>query len=109
MATNSDCVIVLTTVRVTSDWRTLASSLVNEGLAACVNVLGEMDSVYRWQGEVEVDRERQIVIKTTAGRVSALEARLRVLHDYELPEFIVLPLAGGGESYLQWVRDSVAG
>jgi periplasmic divalent cation tolerance protein len=105
----NDCVIVLTTIGITADWRTLASQLVSERLAACVNVLGEMDSVYRWQGQVETDRERQVVIKTTAARVPALQVRVQALHDYELPEFIVLPMAGGGESYLQWIRESAAG
>jgi len=105
----NDCVMVLTTIGVSTDWRTLASQLVTERLAACVNVLAEMDSVYRWQGQVETDRERQIVIKTTAERVPALEARVRELHDYELPEFIVLPFAGGSGLYLQWIRESAAG
>ena len=105
----TDCVIVLTTVAVTADWRSLAAQLVGERLAACVNVLAEMDSVYRWKGQVETDRERQVVIKTTADRVPALQARMRELHDYELPEFIVVSLDGGGTSYLQWIRESAAG
>ena len=103
------CVMVLTTIGAAADWRTLASSLVNERLAACVNVLPEMDSVYRWQGQLEVDRERQVVIKTTAERLPALEAKVRELHAYELPEFVVLPISGGGAAYLQWIRESTAG
>jgi periplasmic divalent cation tolerance protein len=105
---DTDCVIVLTTIGVNADWRMLASTLVNERLAACVNVLAEMDSVYRWQGQVDTDRERQVVIKTTSARVAALEARVRELHAYELPEFIVVPIAGGGASYLAWIRESAA-
>ena len=105
----NDCVIVLTTIGLSADWRTFASQLVGERLAACVNILGEMDSVYRWQGQVEIERERQIVIKTTADRVPALQARVQELHDYELPEFIVLPLTGGSPPYLQWIRESSAG
>ena len=102
------CVVVLTTIGSGTDAHTLASILVTERLAACVNVLGEMESVYRWKGGVESEQERQIVIKTTAAVVPDLEARLRVLHPYELPEFIVLPVAGGSEKYLAWIRESTA-
>jgi periplasmic divalent cation tolerance protein len=86
----------------------LARVLVEERLAACVNILPSMVSIYRWKGAVEEDHEHQMVIKTTADRVPALEARLRQLHPYELPEFLVLDVAGGGAAYLTWVRDSVA-
>ena len=78
MTTN--CVIVWTTVSVETDWLALASALVEERLAACVNVLPEMDSIYRWQESVERDAERQIIIKTTAERVPELRARLLGLH-----------------------------
>ncbi|HKY22694.1 MAG TPA: divalent-cation tolerance protein CutA [Vicinamibacterales bacterium] len=102
-----DCVIVWTTVGTRADGQKLASTLVAEGLAACVNVLGEMESTYRWKGQIETEREHQVVIKTTAERVPALKARLHALHQYELPEFIVLPIVGGSEAYLQWIRESV--
>lgn len=105
----SDCVIVWTTIGSGTDWQRLASILVTERLAACVNVLGEMDSTYRWKGQIETDRERQLVMKTTTARVSALQARLHQLHEYEVPEFIVLPIAGGSDSYLRWIRESTAG
>jgi len=104
-----DCVMVWTTIARTTDGRTLASTLVGERLAACVNVLGEMDSVYRWNGRVESETERQLVMKTRADRVAALKARLLELHDYELPEFVVVPIVGGSEEYLQWIRESAAG
>ena len=64
-----------------------------------------MTSIYRWKGSVEQDREQQLLIKTTAGRIDALEARLRELHPYELPEFIVLG-AEASEAYAEWVDDS---
>ena len=67
-----------------------------------------MTSVYRWQGKVEQDREQQVVIKTTADRVPALQLRLRQLHPYELPEFLVLD-ASGSEAYLAWVGESARG
>ena len=104
-----DCVMVWTTIGRRMDGGKVASILVNERLAACVNVLSEMESVYRWKGGVESDRERQLIVKTTAGRVTALRARLHELHDYETPEFIVLPIVGGSEAYLQWIRESTAG
>ena len=104
----TDCVIVWTTIGSETDGRALAATLVGERLAACVNVLPEMDSTYRWKGAVETERERQLVMKTTAARVPALEARVRELHPYELPEFIVLPVIAGSAPYLAWIRDSTA-
>jgi periplasmic divalent cation tolerance protein len=104
----SGCVLVLTTVAESEDGRALASKLVGEGLAACVNILGGMDSVYQWKGAVEEARERQIVIKTTSDRIPELDARLRQLHPYELPEFIVVSVAAGSAQYLTWIRESTA-
>jgi periplasmic divalent cation tolerance protein len=66
-----------------------------------------MTSVYRWKGSVEQDREQQLLIKTTTERLDALESRLRTLHPYELPEFLVLPVAGGSGAYVEWVGKSV--
>jgi periplasmic divalent cation tolerance protein len=100
-------VLVLTTVGADADASALARTLVGERLAACVNVLPVMTSVYRWKGQVEQDREQQLVIKTTADRLPELEARLRALHPYELPEFLVLPAGGGSRDYLAWVGESV--
>lgn len=105
----NDCVVVWTTIGRTADGRGMASILVNERLAACVNVLPEMESIYRWKGQVETDQERQLIMKTTAGRVAALRARVHELHDYEVPEFIVMAIVGGSEAYLNWIRESTAG
>lgn len=80
----------------------LASALVEERLAACVNVLAPMISVYRWKGAVEREPERQIVIKTTPARRAAIEARLKTLHPYELPELVVIG-AETSDAYLRWV------
>ena len=97
-------VLVLTTIGADADAVAFARTLVEERLAACVNVLPPMTSVYRWKETVEEGREQQLVIKTTSGRAAALEARLRELHVYELPEFLVL--AGrAGEAYRDWVSD----
>ena len=105
----NDCVMVWSTISAAADSATLASTLVSERLAACVNVLPAMESTYRWKGNVETDRERQVVIKTTAARVSQLEKRLRQLHEYEVPELIVLPIVGGSHAYLEWIRESTGG
>jgi periplasmic divalent cation tolerance protein len=99
----SDFAIVLTTMPDDERADELARTLVDERLAACVNVHGPMTSTYRWKQTVEHDRERQLVIKTTGDRLTALERRVRELHPYELPEFIVLSVEGGSDSYLRWV------
>ena len=98
--------LALTTLGAGADAAALARTLVAERLAACVNVLPVMTSIYRWKGKVEEDREQQLVIKTTPDRLAALETRLRELHPYELPEFLVLSAAGGSAAYLAWVDES---
>lgn len=82
----------------------LAHDLVSAGHAACVSVMGPMESTFRWEGTVEVARERQVVIKTTADRVPAVEAALTAAHPYDVPEFLVVPVTGGGAAYLAWLR-----
>jgi periplasmic divalent cation tolerance protein len=99
-------VIVLTTVGESTDASAFARVLVSDRLAACVNVLPAMTSLYWWKGEIEEDRERQLVIKTTRDRVDAIEARFRELHPYELPEFIVLS-AEASTAYEDWLTGSV--
>ena len=99
-------VLVLTTIAAEADGSALARTLVDERLAACVNLLPAMTSVYRWKGQVEQDREQQVVIKTTHDRLGALETRLRELHSYELPEFLVIAADEGSAAYLSWVRQS---
>jgi periplasmic divalent cation tolerance protein len=98
----TDLVIVLTTMPDDARSAELARALVDERLAACVNVHGPMVSTYRWKGNVERDPERQLVIKTTRGRLAALESRLHALHPYELPEFIVLAAERASEAYGGW-------
>lgn len=102
-AADSHPVLVLTTLGATADATSLARTLVDERLAACVNVFPPMTSVYRWKGSVEQEQEQQLIIKTTAERVDALAARLRELHPYELPEFLVLR-AEASEAYGRWLE-----
>lgn len=105
---HTDAVVVLTTIGADADAAALAQTLVDERLAACVNVLPPMTSIYRWNGKVDTAREQQLVIKTTTARLPSLEARLRALHPYEVPEFLVLRVAGGSDAYLEWLRDSAS-
>lgn len=81
----------------------IAQSLVDGKLAACVSVLGECTSVYRWQGKTETAREVPLLIKTRAALYGDLEAALRRLHPYELPEIVAVSIARGLPEYLQWV------
>lgn len=99
-----DLVIVLTTVPDDGSGEELARTLVEERLAACVNVHAPMVSIYRWRGQVEREGERQLVIKTARARLPALEARLKALHAYEIPELLVIPVESGSEAYVGWVR-----
>ncbi|MDQ3069885.1 MAG: divalent-cation tolerance protein CutA [Acidobacteriota bacterium] len=103
----ADCVLVLVTLPADADSAEFAEGLVSSGVAACVNVLAPMQSTYRWEGAIETEAERQVVIKTTSAGVPALWQRVRDLHPYDVPEFLVLPIIDGNEAYLKWVRDSV--
>jgi periplasmic divalent cation tolerance protein len=99
-------VIVLTTFPVDRDVEPFAKALVEERLAACVNVLPPMRSIYTWQGALEAADERQLLIKTTIDRVRALETRIKALHPYDVPEFVVIPIAEGSHEYLSWLAAS---
>ena len=82
----------------------LAAALVEAGLAACANILAPCASIYRWQDKVEMATETPLLLKTTADRYPALEARLKELHPYEVPEIIALPVTAGLPDYLNWVH-----
>ena len=103
---DTDYVIVMTTLPADADASTFAHTLVEERLAACVNLLPGMESVYRWEGKIEQERERQLVIKTSRSRLPALWDRVRELHPYDVPEFIVLPIVDGNDAYLRWLGQS---
>jgi len=99
--------IVLTTASTVDEGRGLARALVERHLAACVNVIPNLHSTYRWQGEVEEAAEVLLVIKTTAEYLPALEAAVRELLSYEVPEFLVLDVESAGQPYLEWLLGSV--
>jgi periplasmic divalent cation tolerance protein len=102
----STYVLVLTTLPADSEPRAFARTLVEQRLAACVNILPEMQSVYRWQGKIEEEAEQQVVIKTTRSRLVPLWDRVQALHPYDVPEFLVLPIVDGNDVYLRWIADS---
>ena len=83
----------------------LAQALVAKRLAACVNVLSECTSVYRWKGAVENAREVPVLVKTRAACYAEVEAAIRSLHPYELPEIIAVPVVRGFDGYLRWIAD----
>lgn len=87
----------------------LAQTLLERRLAACVNLLSPARSLYRWQGQIETATEIPMLIKTTRAGYPALEAALRELHPYEVPEIIALPLAAGLPAYLDWVAAQLNG
>ncbi|GGP19433.1 dihydroorotate dehydrogenase [Thermocladium modestius] len=83
--------------------------LVEEGLAACVNVVRGIRSIYRWKGNVEEDEEALLIIKTTRPALDRLVRRVKELHPYEVPEIIAMPIIAGNEDYLRWIEESVYG
>jgi periplasmic divalent cation tolerance protein len=101
---DDDVRVVLTTLPDAEAGERLARTLVEERLAACVNLLPGVRSIYRWQGQLEEAGEVLLVVKTRADRCAALAARIQALHPYELPEVLELAASGGSEAYLDWVR-----
>ena len=102
-------IVVLVTVGSATEGERLAHALVEERLAACVNRIPGVQSVYRWQGKVEQSAEELLVIKTRADLFAALEKRVRELHSYSVPEVIALPIVSGSENYLRWLGEQVVG
>lgn len=101
-----ETLLVLTTTPDIACAETLADSLVEQGLAACVNILAPCRSVYRWQGSIERAEEVPLLIKTTAQCYAALEQAIRALHPYELPEILAVPVSAGLPAYLDWVNQA---
>lgn len=95
--------VVFTTLPDLASAESMASSLVEKKLAACVNIQGRMTSVYSWKGKIANDKEHQLVIKTTAARYPAVENHIKQQHPYELPEILALPVSAGLSGYIEWV------
>lgn len=99
----ADHVVILITAGSLEEARRLARALVEEKLAACVNCVPGIQSIYRWQGKVEESAEALLIAKTRASLVERVAARVNELHSYELPETIALPIEAGSERYLAWL------
>ena len=99
--------IVLTTAGSHDEARRIAHALVERRQAACVNLVGPVESLYRWKEEVETAQEWLLLIKTTAARFDEVQATIRELHSYELPECVQVPIEAGSEEYLNWIGENV--
>src|SRR5581483_3199506 len=103
----TDKIVVLTTAGSETEARKLAQELVERKLAACVNIIPRIQSVYRWEGKVESAEEFLLLIKTTKSRFPDLQSAIRELHSYELPECVLISMDAGSEEYLKWIDESV--
>jgi len=100
----TDKIVVFSTASSAAEAEAIARKLVEERLAACVNVVTDVRSFYRWKGKIENSPEWLLVIKSSRGRFDALRAALEKLHSYEVPEAIALPVVEGAANYLNWME-----
>jgi periplasmic divalent cation tolerance protein len=103
----TDKALVLTTAGNEAEARKIANHMVEGRLAACVNIVPRIQSVYRWEGKVESAEEFLLIIKTTRTRSTDVKAAIRELHSYDLPECIVISMEDGSADYLKWIEESV--
>lgn len=103
---SNDYIIVLTTCNSSELASSIAGSLVNKQLAACVNIVNSVESVYQWQGKIEHDKELLLIIKTRKSLFSQVEQAIQELHNYELPEVIAVPIVAGAKNYLNWIQSN---
>ena len=105
----SEPLVVLITTGSQDEAEQIAQALVADMLAACVNILPGVTSVYRWEGQVQRDQEWLLLAKSRRDVLDRLVERVRALHSYDVPEIVALPLAGGSEPYLRWLDGAVGG
>ena len=103
--TSSEPIVVLMTAANREEANQIAELLVSARLAACVQILPEIESVYRWQGEVKREQEILLLAKATRARFDEIESKVRAMHSYETPEIIALPITAASEPYLKWLLD----
>jgi periplasmic divalent cation tolerance protein len=103
----TDTRLILVTTSPRAEAKRIAHALVEEHLAACVNLISDVHSVYRWKEAVETADEVLLLIKTVKGKIDAVRTRVHELHSYDLPEFLVLDVADGSDAYLEWIGASV--
>ncbi len=99
--------VVLCTISSLEEGRRLARELVDQRLAACVNLIPKVESIYRWEDAVESAEEVLVVVKTTPPRFDELREKIAELHSYEVPEILALPVVAGSASYLEWLAGQV--
>jgi periplasmic divalent cation tolerance protein len=104
-----DVLVALTTCPDAETAQQIATALVQERLAACVNQISSVRSTYIWKGELQHDQEVMLIIKTSTAQLATVESRLKALHPYEVPELIAVPVCAGSQSYLDWVRQNIGG
>ena len=102
-------IVVFVTAGSEAEAETIAKALVEEHLAACVNIVSPIRSFYRWQGHIADEREWLLMIKTQADVFDALATRVHALHSYEVPEVIALPILAGAQNYLDWIQQETRG
>jgi periplasmic divalent cation tolerance protein len=100
----TDCSVILVTTGSQAEGERIAEALVGERLAACVNIVGPIRSVYRWEDAVQRDDEWLLIIKAPSAQFAVLADRVRALHSYQTPEVIALPITAGSDAYLDWLR-----
>ena len=106
---DAEAIVVLMTAASFEEAARIAEALINEKLAACVQVLPEMQSIYSWKDEVQREREVLMIAKTVRTNFAALERQVRALHSYETPEIVALPIVAGSDRYLEWLFKSCDG
>lgn len=104
----TDKIIVLTTCPDRPNANQIAQSLLEKRLAACVNILPGIESMYRWKGAIETATELLLLIKTRQDLLPAVQSEITRLHSYEVPELIALPVSGGGTAYLEWLTKELS-
>ena len=105
---SDDAIVVFMTAANGEEATRLAEMLVGAHLAACVQILPEMESVYRWQGKIERQSEVLMLAKTTRGKFDDLEREVRALHSYDTPEIVAVPIVAGSAPYLEWLSQAAS-
>lgn len=108
-STTVPSIVVYVTVPNKEAGKKLAASIVEERLAACVNRVPGIESVYEWKGEIQTDSEELLIIKTRESLLGALTEHVKANHEYEVPEVIAMPITGGNVQYLEWLKNSTRG